>query len=62
MTLARNAAANDVATLLTKRKDPAHPCGWTGFDNEHVAEVSAWHSNLSKETHRMLGKWSDLQL
>ena len=32
------------------------------FENDfHLAEVSAWHSNLSKETRRMLSKWSELQ-
>ena len=35
--------------------------GGPGSTNEHVAEVSAWHSNLSKETRRMLSKWSELQ-
>jgi hypothetical protein len=35
--------------------------GGPGLNNEHVAEVSAWHSNLSKETRRMLSKWSELQ-
>jgi hypothetical protein len=38
------------------------PLGRPDLDTGLVAEVSAWHSNLSTETHRMLDKWPELQV
>ena len=64
LTLVKAVEASGLAILLSfdrgKQNRPTL-AGGPGSTNEHVAEVSAWHSNLSKETRRMLSKWSELQ-
>ena len=61
LTLVKNVQASELATLLSFDRDKQTLAGGPGSNDEHVAEVSAWHSNLSKETRRMLSKWSELQ-